>query len=97
MNNGQRCIHCPTPENLHCAGLDVRRFCELIDPSCPEFDSRYLDVIVREAPRAGEDTAMRPTSRRQPDLREPFIEGGETIAIPMDCCGGGVPPGYFLT
>ena len=48
-DNGQRCIHCPTPENLRCGGLDVRRFCELIDPSCPQYDSGYREVIVREA------------------------------------------------
>jgi hypothetical protein len=90
-----RCIHCPTPENLRCAGLDVRRFCELIDPSCPQYDSRYLDLIVRETHRWEKDNATRLTSSHRPDFSKPIIKGGETIVIPLDCCGGGVPPGVF--
>ena len=90
-----RCIRCPTPENLRCAGLNVRRFCELIDPSCPQYDARYLDVIVSEVRRTGDDTATRLTSYHHPGLGKPIIEGGETIVIPFDCCGSGVPPAIF--
>ena len=90
-----RCIHCPTPENVRCAGLDVRRFCELIDPSCPQYDSRYLDVIVREGRRAGEDTATRLISYHQSGFSKPIIEGGETVVIPSHCCGGDLPNGIF--
>jgi hypothetical protein len=85
-----RCIHCPTPENLRCAGLDVRRFCELIDPSCPQYDPRYREAIVREGRSAGDDiiTLL--------DLhRHPIDERVRTTARPIDCCGGGVPPGIF--
>ncbi len=90
-----RCSQCPTPENLRCAGLDVRRFCELIDPSCPQYDSRYVDVIVHEARRAEEHTGMQFRSYHQPDFSKSNIDGGEMIAIPFDCCGGGVRPGIF--
>ena len=90
-----RCMHCPTPENLRCAGLDVRRFCELIDPSCPQYDSRYKDVIVRETNQSVEDTATRIRSHHRPDFSKPIDEGGETIKISLDCCGGALPPGIF--
>jgi hypothetical protein len=90
-----RCIYCPTPEGLHCAGLDVRRFCELIDPSCPRYNAGYRDVIVREARAPGDDTAARLASYHQTGARRPIVEGAETIVIPTDCCGGGMPPGIF--
>jgi hypothetical protein len=90
-----RCIHCPTPENVRCAGFVVRRFCELIDPSCPQYDSRYIDVIIREGRRSGADNATRLRSYHQPGFIEPIIEGLATIEVPLDCCGGGVPPGIF--
>jgi hypothetical protein len=82
-----RCIHCPTHENFRCAGLDVRRFCELIDPSCPQYDLRYFDVIVREAGQATEDIATRLKSSPELNFSKTIIEGGETIVIPFECCG----------
>jgi hypothetical protein len=90
-----RCIHCPTLEGVRCAGLLVRRFCELIDPSCAQYDSRYKDVIVRESHRPGEDTSAQLTSHHQPGFGKPIIEGGDTTVISFDCCGGGVPPGIL--
>jgi hypothetical protein len=90
-----RCIRCPTPENLRCAGLDVRRFCELIDSSCPQYDSRYIDVIVRDSRRAREDTATRLNSWHEPGFSKPIVGGRETIVIPFDCCGGGLPLDVF--
>jgi hypothetical protein len=90
-----RCIHCPAPERVRCAGLDVRRYCELIDPSCPQYDSGYLEVIVREARRSWEDTDSRLASQRHPRMDKSTIDVDETIVIPADCCGGGVPPGLF--
>ena len=94
-NRQMRCIYCPTQENLHCSGLDVRRFCELIDPSCPQYDSRYLDVIVREAQSTVEHTASRVRSYHQPEFSKPILEGGETIGRSLDCCGGALPLGMF--
>ena len=95
MDHGQKCIRCPTPENVRCAGLDVRRYCELIDPSCPQYDPGYLQVIVREARRAWEIADGRLASDRHPGFGKPIIEGDESVAIAPDCCGGGVPPGIF--
>ena len=90
-----RCIHCPTPENLRCAGLDVRRFCELIDPSCPQYDAGYLDVIVSEvAPgRGGYCRATHIVSPAGPWQADHRRRGNDRD--PADCCGGGVPPGIF--
>jgi hypothetical protein len=95
-DQGQSCIHCPTPENFRCAGLDVRRFCELIDPACRQYDSRYRDVIVRETRRAGEDATTRLPAHDHSGLSKSIIERQETIAIHLDCCGGSVLPGIFL-
>jgi hypothetical protein len=89
-NKQQRCIHCPTPENLHCAGLDVRRFCELIDPSCLRYDPGYLAVIVNETRR---DATFRNALLRS--HQDAIERGGGTIVIPVDCCGGGLAPGIF--
>jgi hypothetical protein len=90
-----RCIHCPTPENLPCAGLDVRRFCELIDPSRPQYNARYREVIVRESHGAEKDTETRLASNHSPGSGKPIIEAGQTILIPTECCGGALPPGIF--
>ena len=94
-DNRQTCIRCPTPENLRCAGLVVRRFCELIDPSCPQYDPGYLDVIAREARRGAVETDVRLASYHQTGSANPIVEGDAAIVIPADCCGGGVPPGVF--
>jgi len=51
MTPPARCPRCPVPPAVRCRGLDVRRFCELIDPSCPQFDPGYLDVILSESYR----------------------------------------------
>jgi hypothetical protein len=49
-----RCARCPVADGIRCGGLDVPRFCELIDPSCPHFNPGYRDVIVRESHRCAE-------------------------------------------
>ena len=95
MDHGQKCIRCPTSENLRCAGLDVRRYCELIDPSFPQYDPGYLQVIVREARRAWENADGRLAPDHHPGFGKPIIEGDEAVAIAPDCCGGGLPPGIF--
>jgi hypothetical protein len=46
-----RCIRCPTPPEIRCRGLDVRRFCELIDPSGSGYDPGYERVILSESHR----------------------------------------------
>ena len=94
MDNGQRCIHCPTPESVRCAALNVRRFCELIDPSCPQYDSRYRDVIVQEARRAMTVKDEFPGLNPRPADGSRSEDAGDTIAIGADCCGG-MPPGIF--
>jgi hypothetical protein len=88
-----RCIHCPTPENVRCAGLDVRRFCELIDPSCAQYEPGYLKVIVRMSARTEDDSAAMLTLHHPLAFGTSPIGGAERIAITADCCGGGVLPG----
>ena len=73
----------------------MRRFCELIDPSCPQYNQGYCEVIVREAHRTREETDMRLASYHPTSSGKPVIEGGKPIVIPTDCCGGGMPPGVF--
>jgi hypothetical protein len=52
-----RCDRCPTPTSVPCRGLAVRRYCELIDPACPAYDARFVDVIVRESDPTTHDPA----------------------------------------
>lgn len=95
MDNGQRCIHCPTSESVRCRAIDVRRFCELIDPSCPQFDSRYRDVIVQETQRAMTVKDELPGLNPHPAFRSRSVDAGAMINVAADCCGGAVPPGIF--
>ena len=40
------CLRCPIADpTVRCRGLDVPRFCELIDPACPQYDPGYIAVI----------------------------------------------------
>ena len=59
----------PLPVDFPCRGLDVPRFCQLLDPSCPQHDPRYAEVIIRESP----PRCSRPASsfRRQSRRRDP--------------------------
>jgi len=57
-----RCPRCPLPaeDPTRCRGEDVRRFCELIDPSCPAYDPGYVGVILAESRRLASEP-VRPT------------------------------------
>jgi hypothetical protein len=72
----------------------VRRFCELIDPSCPQYDSRYRDVIVQEAQHAMTVKDAFPGLNLQFASGSRNVDAGGTIAVVADCCGG-PPPGIF--
>jgi hypothetical protein len=39
------CDHCPV-KGENCRGLDVRRFCELMDANHPAYNPEYLKVLV---------------------------------------------------
>jgi hypothetical protein len=77
-----RCSICPAPADVICAGLDVRRYCQLLDASCPEHDPRYAQVIVRESRRA------------QTHPQTPSVPG-PGVVIPSACCTGSLPPGVY--
>lgn len=45
-----RCGRCPVADPaVRCRGLDVPRYCELIDPVCEQYDPAYVGVIERES------------------------------------------------
>jgi hypothetical protein len=90
-----RCIHCPTPDNIRCVGLDVRRLCELIDPQCSQYNAGYRNVILREARQPGESADTPLASYQHRGSGKPISEGAETTGFPTDCCGGGLSPGIF--
>lgn len=41
-----RCPHCPLDNNLICRGPQVRRFCELVDPSRSDYDAAYIRILA---------------------------------------------------
>jgi hypothetical protein len=88
------CVRCPVADETSCAGILVPRFCELIDPSCPQYDPGYLQVIVRESgqPRPSDD----PSAAPEPDAKSatPYLPPSIHSA-PVDCCGGGMAPGVY--
>ena len=90
-----RCIHCPTPESYRCPGLDVRRFCELIDPACPQYDACYIEVIVKDACRPSPNTNAMLRPGHPITQSTPVAAGGELTGISADCCGANMPPGVF--
>ena len=81
MSDADRCQRCPTPADVRCVGLDVRRYCELLDPSCPEHDPRYAAVVV--------DRSNEP----EPPPVD-LLTAGITIAVVAGCCND-VPPGVY--
>jgi hypothetical protein len=91
----QRCMACPCPDNLRCSGLDVRRFCELIDPTCPQFDPAYRGVIVQESRPASAETDLLAASNSYPAFLGSTRRGEGATAILGDCCGGGALAGIF--
>jgi hypothetical protein len=48
---GERCARCPVGGLARCAGLNVRRYCELLDPAHKRHDARYSFVVVSESER----------------------------------------------
>ncbi len=93
-DNGQKCIHCPTPESIRCGGLDVRRFCELIDPSYPQYDSRYREVVIQESGYALADKDAFPGLNPHHPIGKRIADRGEAVVVPANCCGG-MAPGIF--
>jgi hypothetical protein len=92
-----RCRYCPTSDRIACPGLDVRRFCALIDPECPRYDPAYVGVILSEAHRRSGPTAGRPGAESAHRIIDdtPTPNPAPPIQIAGDCCGGGVLPGIF--
>jgi hypothetical protein len=91
----QRCILCPCPENLRCSGLDVRRFCELIDPTCPQFNPAYRGVIVQASRQARAETHAVAASSSYPTILGSTRRGEGPTAILGDCCGGAALAGIL--
>lgn len=95
LDRDQRCVRCPAPQDARCPGRDVRRFCELIDPACPQYEPGYLDVIVRQSSRPGDDADVRLAGSYARDpgrLTEVRVEG---LTVTANCCPGAVPPGVY--
>ncbi len=70
----------------------MQRFCELIDPTCPDFDPGYLGVIAGQTRAVEEATDVLVASYDSAAAHEPIFHNTETIGFSTDCCGG-VPPG----
>jgi hypothetical protein len=44
--NGVRCPGCPLAHGSRCAGFDVPRLCQLVDPDDSSFDPSYLAALT---------------------------------------------------
>jgi hypothetical protein len=87
------CIRCPVAKGTRCAGLDVRRYCELLDPCCPQHDPGYREVILQASRRQEHDTDM-PLKLYPLSASSTLpLEERDSILIPHDCCGGAISPG----
>jgi hypothetical protein len=83
MTGTDRCLRCPVPAATPCRGLTVRRFCELINPSCDRFDPGYVDVILAESHRMASNWP--PAVAR---LDAAYAAAGGPGQQPGGCCGG---------
>jgi hypothetical protein len=83
------------PELVTCAGITLRRLCDLIDPDCPQFSPSYRELIVRESQRPPEFAAARLEPSEPASTGNDSNPGAQAIASFFDCCGGGIPPGIL--
>jgi hypothetical protein len=60
-----RCAHCPVDRASPCAGLEVRRFCELIDPAYAAFNPNYCSLLQQ---LSAESIAGSPSGRAEDGL-----------------------------
>jgi hypothetical protein len=78
-DHAMRCPHCPLDRSLRCRGEEVRRFCELVDPSGPDYRREYARIL------AGDDHVV--TAEEREALAESAKRiGGAPSGTP--CCGG---------
>jgi hypothetical protein len=94
MKTEEPCVRCPVADETACAGILIPRFCELINPSCPQYDPGYLQVIIRESRplRASDD----PSAAHEPDAKSATaLLPPSNRHAPVDCCGGGMAPGVY--
>ena len=76
------CIRCPVPKGTLSAGLEVRRFCELLDPWCSQYDPGYREVIFQASRRQENETDM-PLEFYPPSASSTLsLEEGDRILIP---------------
>jgi hypothetical protein len=58
--DGTRCPRCPLAPGSPCAGVDVPRLCQLVDPEHPDHDPSYLSALpVRVDSPPGDDAPPR--------------------------------------
>ncbi len=57
VSAAERCARCPV-DDARCIGLDVRRYCELLDPACAKHDAQYAGVVLAESRRIAEAPAL---------------------------------------
>ena len=53
-----RCPHCPAEEGARCKGQEIRRLCELVDPTSAAYNPAYVSLLVQAA-----DAGERPSAR----------------------------------
>ncbi len=89
-----RCPNCPTAPGLHCAGTDVPRLCELVDPDHPAYNPAYLPLLTPGALVPGDDPRSKSPSPDLPNAAEMRSILNQMYACPYresetDCgCGG---------
>jgi hypothetical protein len=94
VKKAEPCIRCPVDDKTSCAGFLVPRFCELIDPSCPQYEPSYLQVIVRESRRLRPSDDPSTAPELDAKFATDFLPSSDRHA-PGDCCGGGMALGAY--
>jgi hypothetical protein len=87
-----QCPNCPIFRDIPCAGLRVRRYCQLLDPANPKHDARYGRIVIERSERDAGLPVPKPAPAITPTPDHPG--GMREVHQPKRCCGGAVPDPY---
>jgi hypothetical protein len=78
-----RCPHCPAPEGELCRGEKIKRFCQLVDSTHPDYNPAYKRILVKDDVEVTDE--MRAEWMAQAMIADPGLI--ERMAKGGGCCG----------